>query len=191
MVVGNYYVCTVRETGVWVALDDRFTKTGDYWPTTDELSSWGWVPDEPGKEGSYPNYKDKSRRTKFSIDGRYSVGENHNDSWPHVRRLFFDFIYKAIYHGQSMNKKSPELHSQDMLRYMRHYLGVDFPDPLYRSDARCPQFTSRGLFNLISVSASVKRVSEAPVCWPELPHFPAICRRKKVSRPGLEPGTYR
>jgi len=78
LVVGNYYVCTVRETGVWIALDDRFTKTGDYWPTMDELNSWGWMPDEPGSKGSYSNYKDKSRRTNFSINGRYSVGENHN-----------------------------------------------------------------------------------------------------------------
>lgn len=128
LVVGRYYVCTVHESGVWLALDNRFMEKDPYLPTLDELKSWGWTPDEPD---AYPNYKDKSLRTDFSVNGYYFVGANHNDSWPHIRRLFFDFIYKAIYHGQSMNKKSPDLHSQGMLKYMRHYLGVDLPDPLY------------------------------------------------------------
>jgi hypothetical protein len=136
LVVGNYYVCTVRETGVWLALDDRFMKTGDYYPTMDELNSWGWIPDKQGEKGSYPNYKDKSRRTDFSVNGRYSIGVNHNDSWPHIRRLFFDFIYKVIYHGQPMNTKSPDLHSQGMFKHMRRYLGVDLPDPLYQPNVR-------------------------------------------------------
>ena len=131
LVVGNYYVCTVRETGVWLALDDRFTKTGDYYPTMDELNSRGWVPDRRGEKGAYSNYKDRSRRTEFSINGRYSVGADHADNWPHIRRLFFDFIYKAVYHGQPMNPKSPGLHSHGMLKYMRRHLGVDLPDPLY------------------------------------------------------------
>ena len=72
LVVGNYYVCTVRETGVWLALDDRFLKAGNYCPTMDELNSWGWMPDKQGEKGSYLHYKDKSRRTDFSINGRYS-----------------------------------------------------------------------------------------------------------------------
>jgi hypothetical protein len=136
LVVGNYYVCTLRETGVWLALDDRFTKTADYHPTMEELDAWGWTPDEPGRKGSYPSYKDRSRRTDFSINGRYTIGANHADAWPHIRKLFFDFIYKAIHHGQPMNPKSPALHSQGMLKYMRHYLGVDLPDPLYQPGAR-------------------------------------------------------
>lgn len=136
LVVGNYYVCTVRETGVWLALDDRFTKAGDYWPAMGGLNAWGWRPDEQGVKGSYPHYKDRSRRTDFSINGRYSVGANHDEAWPHIRRLFFDFIYKANYHGQPMNKRSPDLHSQGMLKYLRHYLGVDLPDPLYQAGVR-------------------------------------------------------
>jgi len=94
------------------------------------------MPDKQGEKGSYSNYKDKSRRTDFSINGRYSVEANHNDTWPHIRRLFFDFIYKAIYHGQPMNPNSPALHSQGMLKQMRHYLGADLPDPLYQPDVR-------------------------------------------------------
>lgn len=131
LVVGNYYVCTVRETGVWLALDDRFTKAGDYYPTMRELRSWGWVPDEEGKEGSYAHYSDRSRRKHFSINGRYSIGADHVDNWPHIRKLFFDFIYKAIHHGQPMNPNSPGLHSQGALKYMRHHLGTDLPDPLF------------------------------------------------------------
>jgi len=136
LVVGNYYVCTVRETGVWLALDDRFTKTADYHPAMEELNAWGWMPDKHGETGSYLHYKDKSRRTDFSVNGRYSIGANHDDAWPHIRKLFFDFIYKAIYHGQPMNAKSPDLHSQGMLKYMRRYLGGDLPDPSYRAEVR-------------------------------------------------------
>ena len=136
LVVGHYYVCTVRDTGVWIALDDRFMKSGDYYPTMDELNAWGWMPDKKDAKGSYRNYTDRSRRTPFSVNGRYSIGANHKEAWPHIRRLFFDFIYKAIYHGQPIDKRTPEHHSPGMLKYMRHYLGVDLPDPLYEPDVR-------------------------------------------------------
>jgi hypothetical protein len=132
LVFGHYYVCTVRETGVWIALDDWFMKLGDYWPTMDQLNSWGWTPDEQDAD---PHYKD-TRQNEFSVNGLYSIGDKHSDAWPHIRRLFFDFIYKARYHGQRMNPNSPGLHSQGMLKYMRHFLGVDLPDPSYQPDVR-------------------------------------------------------
>ncbi len=136
LVVGNYYVCTVRETGVWIALDDRFIKSGEYYPTMYELNAWGWIPDKEDEKDHKRTYSDRSKRNDFSSNGRYSIGANHNDNWPHIRRLFFDFIYKAIYHGQRMNPNSPGLHSQGMLKYMRHYLGADLPDPLYQADVQ-------------------------------------------------------
>jgi hypothetical protein len=132
LVVGHYYVCTVRETGVWIALDDRFLKTGEYLPTMGKLNSWGWTPDEPD---AFRHYKD-TRQNEFSVNGLYSIGANHKDTWPHIRRLFFDFIYKAVYHGQRMDRNSPALHSQGMLKYMRHYLAVNLPDPLYPPDTQ-------------------------------------------------------
>ncbi len=136
LVVGHYYVCTVRESGVWIALDDRFTKSGEYYPTMDELNAMGWTPDEEGKKDHKRTYSDKSRRNPFSVNGLYSIGADHDKNWPHIRRLFFDFIYKAIHHGQRMDKDSPGLHSQGMLKYLRHYLGVELPDPFYEADAR-------------------------------------------------------
>lgn len=131
LVVGHYYVFTIREEGVWIALDDRFMKAGDYYPTLSELSEWGWKPDEQDQPGAYPTYKDRSRRIDFSRNGYYTIGANHEQAWPHIRRLFFDFIYKAACHGQPMAKESPGLHSQGTLKYVRHYLGVNLPDPLY------------------------------------------------------------
>jgi hypothetical protein len=133
LLVGNYYVCTVRPTGVWLALDDRFLKGGNYYPTMGELNSRGWTPSEPDANRTY---KDYSKRNAFSINGLYSIGAGHDDNWPHIKRLFFDFIYKAIYHGQPMGPRSPALHSQGMLEYMRDYLGVDLPDPSHRPDKR-------------------------------------------------------
>lgn len=136
LLVGNYYVCTLHKSGVWLALDNRFMEKDSYLPTLDELESWGWIPDQADEPGAYPHYKDRSMRTDFSVNGYYPIGESHNAVWPHIRRLFFDFIYKAIYYGQPMKKNSPNLHSQGMLKYVRHYLGVDLPDSLYRPDIR-------------------------------------------------------
>jgi hypothetical protein len=124
------------------------------------------MPDEPAKEGTYSNYEDKSRRTRKSINGRYSVGENYNDFGPYVRRLFYNFMYKAIHHGQPMNKNSPALHSQGRLKYMRHYLGVDLQTRYIDQISDDPRIVARGLLTFISASISVKSGSKAPMRWP-------------------------
>lgn len=68
----------------------------------------------------------------FSINGCYTIDLNrHDDGWPYIRRLFFDFTYKAIYYGQPMDQRTPGLHSPGAVKYLRNYLGINLPDPLY------------------------------------------------------------
>jgi hypothetical protein len=133
LTVKHYYVCTLGETGVWLALDDRSDSSQNiYSPTRQQLQTWGWVQDQPGQPGAYPTYKDASLRTDFSINGSYAIDpKQHDGAWPHIRRLFFDFIYKAIYYGQPMDLRTPGLHSPGAVKYLRNSLRMNLPDPLY------------------------------------------------------------
>jgi hypothetical protein len=133
LTVAHYYVCTIWHNGVWLALDNQFDNAvcNSYYPTMQTLNAGGWTPDQVGQPGAYPTYKDASLRTDFSINGLYVIGVNHQNVWPHLRRLFFNFIYKANYHGQPMDPRSPGHHSAGALKYLRHCLGMNLPDPLY------------------------------------------------------------
>lgn len=139
LTVKHYYVCTLSADGVWLALDDRFNSPqnnqhpkNNCYPTFQELKQWGWTPDQVGQSDAYPTYQMTIRGPDFSINGSYQINPNHHDeAWPHVRRLFFDFIYKAIYYGQPMDPRTPGLHSSGALKYLRNYLGTSLPDPLY------------------------------------------------------------
>jgi hypothetical protein len=132
LTVMHYYVCTLWTDGVWLALDDGsdYLPSKDY-PNRQQLTNWGWVQDRVGKRGEYPTYKDKSRKVDFSINGYYKIGPHHDESWPHIRQLFFDFIFKAINYGQPMDPRTPGLHSPGAVKYLRNYLGMNLPDPLY------------------------------------------------------------
>ena len=104
LTVKHYYVCTLWHGGVWLALDDRFDSAfnKDY-PNRQQLKEWGWVQDRAGKKGAYPTYKDRSRKVDFSVNGSYQIGPHHAEAWPHIRRLFFDFMFRAIDRGQKMD----------------------------------------------------------------------------------------
>lgn len=134
LTVNHYYVCTIDKVGIWLALDDDFFHDNEHFqkhlPTIRQLSDWGWEIDE---SNGYPNYKDKSRINDFSVNGYYTVGENHQVAWKHIRLLFLRLIYKAIYYGQNMDKNTPAKHSSGFLKYARNQFGIEVPDPLYDS----------------------------------------------------------
>jgi hypothetical protein len=132
LTVAHYYVCTIDKNGIWLALDNAFLHSDEtYLPTVSELNNWGWKMDDNNTEDAYPTYKDRSKRTDFSANGFYSVGENHVEAWKHIRKLFLSLIYKAIYHGQKMDERSPEGHCSGFLKYARNQFGIELPDPLY------------------------------------------------------------
>jgi len=135
LTVAHYYVCTVDSIGVWLALDNAFLRTEEnfrnYLPSMEQLNKWGWKMDEAGAPKAYPVYKDRSKRTDFSANGYYSPGKNHPEAWKHIRKLFLNLIYSAIYYGQDMDKDSPGLHCSGFLKYVRNRYGIALPDPLY------------------------------------------------------------
>jgi hypothetical protein len=136
LTVAHYYVCTIDQNGIWLALDDAFfhndERNQQYLPTVNQLNQLGWeIDDRATQRGAYPTYKDRSMRTDFSVNGHYSVGENHLEAWKHIRRLFLALIYKAIYYGQDMDRRSPEKHCSGFLKYVRNQFAIAVPDPLY------------------------------------------------------------
>ena len=135
LTVAHYYVCTIDKNGIWLALDDAFLLSNEnnetYLPTVSELNNWGWKMDDNVTEGAYPTYKNRSKRTDFSANGFYSVGKNHLEAWKHIRKLFLSLIYKAIYHGQEMDERSPEKHCSGFLKYVRNQFSIELPDPSY------------------------------------------------------------
>lgn len=138
LTVTHYYVCTINRKGIWLALDDEFFRENEhnqkYLPTIHQLNEWGWEKDSDDKEiqsDGHPTYKDRSKRRDFSVNGYYSVGENHLEAWKYIRHLFLNLIYKAIYYGQDMDDRSPEKHCSGFLKYVRNQFGIEVPDPFY------------------------------------------------------------
>jgi hypothetical protein len=135
LTVAHYYVCTIEQKGIWLALNDIFLRYDEnekrYHPSMDQLNKYGWKMDVPGEPGAYPTYKDRTMNTDFSANGFYSPGKNHSDAWKHIRKLFLDLIYKAIYHGQPMAKDSPGKHCPGFLKYVRNQYGIPLLDPFY------------------------------------------------------------
>lgn len=136
LTVTHYYVCTIEQNGIWLALDNNFLHDNEhnqkYLPTIHQLNEWGWAIDNrETQRGAYPTYKDRSRRVDFSVNGFYSIGKNHQEAWKHIRRLFVGLIYNAIYYGQDMDDRSPEKHCSGFLKYIRNQYCIEVPDPLY------------------------------------------------------------
>lgn len=129
LVLGHYLVLMTWENGVWLSLDKQLLEDERYSPSLASLRAWGLQPDDPNAPGSYPAYMDKSRRTEFSVNGYYQIGQEHPIAWPHIRRFFIEFIYKATYHGQPMDPHSRNKHASGVLKYIRNELGVNVPDP--------------------------------------------------------------
>ncbi|MDI6694276.1 MAG: hypothetical protein QME21_04460 [Anaerolineales bacterium] len=39
-----------------------------------------------------------------AINGNYQITPNHDQNWLQICRLFNDFLYKAVYYGQKMDR---------------------------------------------------------------------------------------
>ncbi|MBN1934879.1 MAG: hypothetical protein JW934_09450 [Anaerolineae bacterium] len=136
LTVAHYYVCTIDKNGIWLALDNDFLRKNDqdkvYLPTLAELAQWGWQMDDcDTQEEAYPTYKDRTKHRDFSANGYYSIGKSYQEAWKHIRKLFLSLIYRAIYYGQDMDKRSPEKHCSGFVKYIRNQFAISVPDPLY------------------------------------------------------------
>jgi hypothetical protein len=128
--VGHYAALTLERNGIWLALDKQLIEI----PLTDiaflSKNEFGWSPDRKGLF----QFKDKHKPGKpISINGYYVPVsyKSHIEIWPFMRRLFFEFIFKANYIGQPMLTPTKKLHNSCILAYLRNELGKNIPDPLY------------------------------------------------------------
>lgn len=130
--VGHYIIFTIHQIDTcWLALDKQLIDS----PIKTDLSfsasnDWGWLPDSSAPEPSIPNYDDRYGQP-FSVNGYYKPSDAHSQIWPKLRRLHFEFIYKAVYIGQPIQRKTQKAHSSGVLKYLRYELGRHLPDPLY------------------------------------------------------------
>ena len=131
--VGHYIVCTLWQPGVWLSLDYALLRDPLHNPTLDQLKGWGWTPDDPDRPGAYLYYKDRSRKEILSINGNYQITPNHEQNLLHIRRLFNDFLYKAVYYGQRLDKRTPGKHAPGVLKYICNELDAHVPDPIFGS----------------------------------------------------------
>ena len=129
--VGHYIVFTLEGNRIWLALDKQLADT----PIRENISflsanGWGWQPD---KDGFY-QYMDKRKPgNPFSYNGYYRpVSEElHAQIYPEIKRLHFEFLYKAAYVGQSIHKSTQDSHLPGALMYLRNELSKHVPDPSY------------------------------------------------------------
>lgn len=129
LVVGHYIICEADHENVWLTLDKEAVESPWYAITKDQLKGMGWNQDDPVNTYAFPVYKDRSHR-EFSINGIYKLS-CFDDSWVHIRHLYFSFIYKAVQYGQRMTSSQPASHSPAVLMYIRNELGVHVPDPQF------------------------------------------------------------
>jgi len=129
--VSHYATLTLENNSIWIALDKQLIEN----PINNNIAflsenEFGWKPDLDGT----PQFKDKHKPgIPFSINGYYVPVsyESHAEIWPYMRRLFFEFIFKAEYIGQPMQQVTKDLHIPGILMYLRNKIGKHIPDPLY------------------------------------------------------------
>jgi len=131
--VGHYAAMTFEKKKIWLALDKQLIeKPIDNAIPFLSANEYGW---EPYREG-LSQFKDKHKPgIPFSLNGYYLPVsyESHGEIWPYMRRLFFEFIFKAEYGGQStMLPATKKIHTPGILMYLRNKKGMHIPDPLYQ-----------------------------------------------------------
>src|SRR5450759_4106032 len=105
--VAHYIICTIdmARKGIWLALDDvilnKNIKQKIYSVSHSQMYNFGWTLDADNGMGklAYSFYKDSGEGgyCRFSANGYYQIGENYEKGLKHIRKLFLNFIYKAIF----------------------------------------------------------------------------------------------
>lgn len=119
LIVGHIIVCTIVDGHVWMALDKGLLGSSNDRSLLEQSGDWEWDTD------GYPEYPSISSR-----NGHYRPSEKHAEIWPAVRRLHFESIYRAA-NQTTMDPRTPQGHSPEILRHLRNELGRHVPDPLH------------------------------------------------------------
>ena len=119
LIVGHLIVCTLVDGRAWLALDKGLLQSSDRESTLEQSDDWEW--------GGYEEYREIPSR-----NGYYMPSENHAEMWSEIRRLHFESIYRAA-NESTMDKRAPQGHSPEILRYLRNNLERHIPDPLYNN----------------------------------------------------------
>ena len=124
--VGHYIVSTLIADKIWLALDSALLQSpAGMGPSLVDLESWGWT----HSIRDYPEYKDTTGRV-LSKNGYYEIQPMHAQVWPEIRRLHFEFLYKA-HKVRAIDPRTPPRHASGILEYLRHRLDRWLPDPAY------------------------------------------------------------
>lgn len=121
LIVGHFVVCTLEDDRVWLALDAELLETSGRAKPLEQSGVWQWS----FEDEKYYRYVDIPSR-----NGYYKPMPGKTKIWPEIRRLHFEFIYKAA-HGRAMDLRTPEGHTDGILKYLRNMLGLYIPDPMY------------------------------------------------------------
>jgi hypothetical protein len=119
LIVGHIITCTLGNNRIWMALDSRLLEASSQPLVLEQSDDWEW------DTNRYPEYPTISSR-----NGYYRPSKNHEKIWPAIRRPLFESIYRAA-NETTMDPRTPQGHSPEVLRYLRNELGRHVPDPLY------------------------------------------------------------
>lgn len=119
LLVGHLYICTLVDGCIWLALDKGLLETSDYQLILEQSDDWQW--------GGGEEYRQIPSR-----NGYYSPSENHAEVWPVIRRLHFESIYRAA-NESTLERRSLQGHSSEILKYLRNNLKRHVPDPLHEN----------------------------------------------------------
>lgn len=133
--VGHYIVFTIIRQRAWLALDYQLIETRqkaevDFSKPYLQI----WIPDTRRTRGGYPQYKDRYKNP-FSLNGYYffESKENHNKTWPHLRRLHFALLSNVSILGQPIQSRTRKRHNPAILDYLRAEFSRHIHDPAYQT----------------------------------------------------------
>ena len=121
LVVGHVIVCTLKNRSehgpIWMALDKGLVSSSKY--PLEQSGDWEWDNDR------YPEYT-----TIESRNGYYSPSERHAELWDSIKHLHYEAISKAA-NQTTMDPRTPNGHTPEILAYIGKELGRQLPDPHY------------------------------------------------------------
>ena len=123
LVVGHIIVCTLGDGRIWMALDEGMLEAPNNKQILEQSADWEWG------SGRFAEYRQIPSR-----NGHYRPSGKDGEVWAAIQRMHFESIRKAA-NQTTMDPRTPNKHSPEILRYLREELGRRVPDPLYRQRA--------------------------------------------------------